>query len=188
MGSGIEVSPDMDPSEALAHYGVKGMRWGHRKPEDSGSGSSKPSRSERRAMDKAAKREDNLKLTKFHQKAQTKNDQAILDARARVNRVQQEYKDAKSVYKVQKQEIGKVAAKRALKEAGHRRAETIAKASELTKEESRIYNIMLFGEAVGALFTGNPSSIGTDSISDYQRKLDAIRTVEREHRRAAARR
>lgn len=39
MGTGIEVTPDLDPGEVLAHYGVKGMRWGHTKADDSGGGS-----------------------------------------------------------------------------------------------------------------------------------------------------
>ena len=48
MGSGIEVSPDMDPGETLAHYGVKGMQWGRRKADDSG-GSGESSGSAKKA-------------------------------------------------------------------------------------------------------------------------------------------
>lgn len=32
-GTGLEVSPDMDPEDVLAHYGKKGMQWGVRKQE-----------------------------------------------------------------------------------------------------------------------------------------------------------
>ena len=50
-GTGIEISPDMDPEAVLAHYGVKGMQWGKRKATDDASGgsqstSSKPSNDE----------------------------------------------------------------------------------------------------------------------------------------------
>lgn len=32
-GTGLELSPEMEPKDILAHYGKLGMRWGHRKNE-----------------------------------------------------------------------------------------------------------------------------------------------------------
>jgi hypothetical protein len=44
----------------LAHYGVKGMRWGHRKPDDSGGAAPKKrSRKELRAVNKAGREKFN---------------------------------------------------------------------------------------------------------------------------------
>lgn len=178
------------PDDELAHFGVKGMRWGHRKaPDDSGSsgsssgksdsGTSKPTFKEKRAMNKAARREDNLKLVKQKQKAQTADDQKILDARARMNRVQQEYKDAKSQYKIDKQEVGRVAAKRALKEAGQKKAETLAKADQLTKAERKVYNTLLAGEALAALITRDTSEIDSSNpMNEFRRRVQAMEMVE----------
>lgn len=177
MGTNLDISPDMTPEQVLAHYGVPGMQWGKRKVDDSGGSST--SRAERKALDKAAKREDNLKLTKSKQKPQNADDKEILDARARMNRVEQQYRDAKSTYKVEKQQIGKVAAKRALNEAKDRKVETLAKADELTKAERKVYNSILVGESISAIITGDLSKIdSSNTFNDWRRRVQAIREVE----------
>lgn len=181
----LEISPDMNPEEVLAHYGVPGMQWGKRKS-DTSSGNA-PSRSERKVIDKAAKREENLKLTTSYQKPKTKEDAAILDARSRVNRAQQEYKDAKSTYKIEKKQIGKVAAKEALKEVGEKTAEIKKTANKMTQAEQSAYNSMVIGEAFTAIITRNPNAMKSDFTSNLVREYEAKHKVESRAKAASGR-
>lgn len=118
--------------EGLEHYGVKGMKWGHNSKGQSLRTLDKAARAENKAA-KAEARRNPVKVvvkkapnpTHFtnkeaYKKAKAKynaeRDAEIDSARERVNSGQsrQQYKDAKATYRVQRNEIGKVAARRAL--------------------------------------------------------------------------
>lgn len=90
---GAEEKPS--PEEALAHHGVMGMKWGHRKASDSGSASSQ--RQKMRQLDKASRAKDNAARNK-----------SIDDARNRyASTSRANYLKAKDQYKKDKVAIGK---------------------------------------------------------------------------------
>lgn len=95
----------------LAHYGVRGMKWGQRKAHAKNM----------RALDKAARKEDKAKRA-----------DEIEGARNRTNSGQNQaaVKAAKAEYKANKNVVGKVAAKRALNEARDKRFEDYNKSKE----------------------------------------------------------
>lgn len=94
----------------LEHYGVKGMRWGKRSSSSSSSDSkSGKSRKELRALDRANRKSERAAARKEW-------DDNIENARNRVDDDARKYNEAKKQYKTDKKEIGKVAAKKILKE------------------------------------------------------------------------
>jgi len=98
-----DTKPSLD--DALAHFGVKGMRWGVRKAaEPTGGGSSGPSRRELRTMDKQAKAKD-----------RAARNAEIDAARERyATTARKNYLDARAQYKVEKKTIGKYEARKKL--------------------------------------------------------------------------
>ena len=125
----------MNP-EYIAHYGVKGMKWGRRKGEDSGVPTRREARAARRQMDKdyneqkyqkgrseraataaantqrAAERTANAN-TRMKQISAALNERntKIENARLTLKDSARDYKDARQQYKIDKQNIGKAAAK-----------------------------------------------------------------------------
>ncbi|UYL88206.1 hypothetical protein SEA_LILHUDDY_11 [Arthrobacter phage LilHuddy] len=100
----------------LEHYGVKGMRWGKRQSSsDSSSSSSGKSRSELRALNKAARAKGREERKAAAQKERDDYDNKIESARNRVDDDARKYNEAKQQYKTDKKTIGKVAAKQILK-------------------------------------------------------------------------
>ena len=134
--AGDEFSEDF-----LAHYGVKGMRWGVTRGESAG-----PSRSALRDMDKVARKENKLERL-----AESKaRDAEIRSARSGLKEATLNYKAAKQTYKIEKRQIGKVAARRAITEAGKERAVIRKKAQEMTAQEKKVYSLVMVGPAIAS--------------------------------------
>lgn len=90
----------------LAHYGVKGMRWGKRKASALRRG---------HQLNKASRRKDSAQRKADLKKATAERDSEIDGARARDGKPNRaRYKAAKSQYKQDKVEIGRREAKKAL--------------------------------------------------------------------------
>lgn len=91
---------DKPPLDELAHFGIKGMKWGHHKAQPTGGGgaTSKPS---------------NRQLNKeFRKKENEKRNSEIDAARANYNQnARKNYLDAKAQYKADKKTIGSAAAR-----------------------------------------------------------------------------
>lgn len=105
---GIPMTTEVD--NYLEHYGVKGMRWGKRSSSSSSSDSNPgKSRKELRALDRANRKSERAAARKEW-------DDNIENARNRVDDDARKYNEAKKQYKTDKKEIGKVAAKKILKE------------------------------------------------------------------------
>lgn len=104
--------------EYLAHFGVKGMKWGkHTKSAPSSSSSApKKTRSELRSLNKAARAENKVAAKADRQKAKDEYDNEINTARNNLDKHAEKYNDAKKQYKADKAVMGKVAAKKILKE------------------------------------------------------------------------
>lgn len=110
--------PNLDE---LAHFGVKGMRWGHRKPQDTsggGAGSAPP--------------KSNRQLNKeFRKDANAKRDAEIETARANYNQnARQRYLSAKAQYKQDKKTIGSAAARAKFNEVKQQNIDEHAVASQ----------------------------------------------------------
>lgn len=112
----------------LAHYGVKGMKWGVRKKSIPGA----KSRAELRELDRASKRADRAKA-----------DTEIDNARARLeggrkSQARADLTAAKLKYKVDRVTIGKREAKKVYNEAKDSYYDDVAK-SQLTKSGKETY-------------------------------------------------
>lgn len=126
------MATDVDVDDFLEHFGVKGMRWGHRKaPSSSSDGPAAPTRKELRGMNKVARAGQRADAK---QKA-VDNDNAIKEARARRKDNYNELKTAKKQYKNDKKQIGRVAAKQVLRQNQEKPLKDLEKASELTRKE-----------------------------------------------------
>jgi hypothetical protein len=103
--------------EYLAHFGVKGMHWGkHTKSSSSSSSAPTKTRSELRSLNKTARAENKAKAHADRKKAENEHDAKVMKARDRVEQDAINLKNAKKQYKTDKKVIGKVAAKRIVKE------------------------------------------------------------------------
>lgn len=116
-----------ETDDFLAHYGVKGMKWGKRK-----SGSEGPSRKELRTMDKAERAKDRAEAEKRSQD----NDKRIQDAREQVLPKAKAVKQARDQYKLEKRQIGKVAAKKPYLKAQDEFLNTLDVAKQKTRKEA----------------------------------------------------
>ena len=119
-------------SEVLAHFGIKGMRWGQRSKQLRGM--NKVARSKQKAADK---------------KAIAKDDQSIHDARARVGQATANIHAAKKKYKGDKKMIGKVAARSILEKTTQKDFDTINTANRITSRERT--GLVIAAITVGAL-------------------------------------
>jgi hypothetical protein len=129
----------------LEHYGVKGMKWGKRTGgSDSSSGSDgKKSRKELRALDRANRKSEKAAARK-------KWDDDIDSARDRLEGDANKYNQARAEYKSNKQTIGKVAAKKIVKEHEEQFVNTWNQANLYKTKEA---HAQLFATAGGMLLS-----------------------------------
>jgi hypothetical protein len=100
----------------LEHFGVKGMKWGkHKSSSSSSSSAPKKTRSELRALNKEARAKGRAENKAALQKERDAHDAKVEKARNEVDGHAQKYNEAKKQYKIDKKEIGRVAAKQILK-------------------------------------------------------------------------
>ena len=105
--------PDLDE---LAHFGVKGMRWGHRKAQDSGG-----SGGGNAASPPMSNRQKNKE---FRKETNKKRDAEIDAARERYNNnARSDYLKAKAQYKADKKTIGTAAARAKFNETKNKNLE-----------------------------------------------------------------
>lgn len=127
----------------LEHYGVKGMRWGKRSSSSSDSGSSDApkSRKELRALDRAHRKAEKAKARKeWDDDIETARDE--LDGKAK------KLNEASKQYKIDKQTMGRAAAKDILRDHEEDFIETWNKASLSTTKEANRQLIVAAGTAV----------------------------------------
>jgi hypothetical protein len=121
--------------EYLAHYGVKGMRWGKRSASSSdSSGTPKKSRKELRVLDKAERARKNKE-----------QDSKIEDARNNLHKEAQAYTTAKKKYDVDRKVIGKEAAEKALIDANDKYVSSFNTAMMSTTKERHKQMIIAAG-------------------------------------------
>lgn len=155
-----------ESQDFLEHHGVLGMKWGkHKKSTPSSSspkkaGPAPKSRAELRALNKVARAENKAaaaaqrqKAANDQAKAQAAQDKKILTARDNLGKHYNEYAAAKKQYKVDKKVVGKVAAKRVVKEAEAKLTKTFETSQLLTGKEQHQKLMMDFADvAVNAMF------------------------------------
>lgn len=135
----VEVEPALDPEveDFLAHFGVKGMKWGKRKSSSSSDGES-ASRSELRSLNKASKAKD-----------KAARDKEIDEARSRYETgARDKYKAAKAQYQIDKATIGKREAAKAFNKV---KDENLADYNAANQAKSGKETAMLVLSTVGAV-------------------------------------
>lgn len=129
----------------LTHFGVPGMKWGHRKAAAPTSGSQPTkTRQELRALNKASRKAD-----------VAARDKSIDEARARVASGNQAYKDAKAKYKADKMLVGRREAAKAFNKVKDQRAADIELSSQAKsgKETTRAVLIAVASGLVSGLIS-----------------------------------
>jgi molecular chaperone GrpE (heat shock protein) len=144
----------------LEHFGVKGMKWGkHKSSSSSSSSAPKKTRSELRALNKEARAKGRAENKAEIKKLQDEHDAKVNKARDEVDAKAQKYNEAKKQYKIDKKEIGKVAAKQILKKHENDFVDSWNTATLQTTKEAHANLIAGVGLiAVGALVSGAASA------------------------------
>lgn len=119
----------------LAHFGIKGMKWGRRNSESIARDGRK-SQEELRELD-AATRRTPAKVQKYSELSRDwrTRDSQIRDARAALPQERENLRAAKAQYRQERYQIGKVAAKRILNDKKGVYYDTINKSNQLTQRE-----------------------------------------------------
>jgi len=160
----IEDKPSLDELTVLEHHGVKGMRWGVRKASSAVTGAksaghrvfvgrpdkSGVTRQDKRKALRAENRVRNQAIKEFHSQKWRTQDRDIKTARKNLTQATKEYKIAKKEIKSQREEMGKNAAKIALKKAGTQRYLTAYKANQDTTGELAFQAAVHVGAAVAS--------------------------------------
>jgi hypothetical protein len=119
----------MDEDEYLAHYGVPGMKWGHRK--GARNVPMGPSRKHLRNLNKQARAENKV----ANKQAANRLDKDIAARRAKLPEQKAQLKQARAKFNIEKKQIGRVAAYRALEKAEIKYDQQFAMASRKTQKE-----------------------------------------------------
>lgn len=124
----------------LAHYGVKGMKWGQRKQRKlTPDGRERATFRERRAMDKSTRE----RQIRDREAAAAKRDQDIKDARGRAKQNRAELKAAKKQFKSDRLVVGRVRAEELLEQNSKRAMNDIKTASDFTRNEKFVGDLVL---------------------------------------------
>lgn len=150
----------MEADDFLAHFGVKGMKWGVRK--------------ERRQENRVARAKTRTEVRKINSIKTTQNEADIKKAREALSEAQRRKGDAKDQYKVDKHTMNKIDAKRPYKIAAADLRRIQDQADQLTPKERDTFEMMQLGRSVGDLFTSSKNQ-----RSDFQRLMDKERDKQR---------
>lgn len=144
--------------ETLAHFGVKGMKWGVRRNRPDASGVT-------RTDVKNTRRAEDLKRVEarrsFNKKGLWEQDKEIHLAREQLYKAHSEYATVKADIKARRSEIGKNAAKQALMQARTKRAIVNYKANQETTSEAWARSAV---DVIDVMLAGRSSS----SVSAYE--------------------
>jgi hypothetical protein len=119
----------------LEHFGKKGMKWGKRSSSSSSSSPTK-TRGELRELNKVARSENKAKAKSDRAKEDKAHDDKVNKARDGFHKDAANLDKAQQKYKADKKVIGKVAAKRALKEAEDKYIDSFNTATLSTTKEA----------------------------------------------------
>jgi len=168
----IKVYGDAKPSleDALAHHGVKGMRWGqHIKDTPSSGQSNHQLNKASRQKDRAARKADNA--------AYNADRNATIDAartRVRSGATRATYKEAKAQYKIDKKTIGtrearkKLQAARIARNTDHENAQMVKSGAETVGHVLGIVGGVALTAAVGGAAAGRRPSGGYSQPRVYR--------------------
>lgn len=148
----------------LEHFGVPGMKWGrHTSSSGSSSSGSSPtkSRGELRQLNKVARTENKAKAKADRAKEASAHDAKVLKARDNFHKDAQKLSDAQKQYKTDKKVVGKVAAKRALKDAEDKYTKSFDTAMLSTTKEAHKQMVAGVGlMLLSAVVAGASSAMG----------------------------
>lgn len=174
--------PSLD--DDLTHYGVKGMKWGVRRSEAQLS----RARGVKKAVKKSAKDQVDfykpaIKKTKKAVKTvkdySKERDATIKKAREDTPALKKKYKQAKKEYKVERKEIGRKEAKKALKPVKDKFVNTREIASHKT------FNEAMASVAIDIISATKMQDIRTNQVKTDQRIKNQASVAERNRQRAS---
>lgn len=171
MNNELNTNPfDKPDLNELAHYGVKGMKWGVIRS--------------RRLENRTARKKTNAALRDIKNRPIARDDESILRARKQLPQAQQRLADAKSSYKVDKQSMNKIDAKRPSKIAAAELYRIATTANTLTKSEQQTFNTMKLGNDVIDAIFGDKKDPVAQYLADKELKQKIIADSARRSRRS----
>lgn len=165
----IEIADDEFAEDFLEHFGVKGMRWGHRKAADDASGSSR--------RDRAIARRQTINNTraavdKIKSKPVSRDRVDILKARNQLDKANMDHRRVVDQYKIDRQTMPRLEAKQAVKISAAKLNRIRKQADTLTPKEQEYYNSYRIGEQFSNIVFGVPKS---SNKNDYALRTEAIK-------------
>lgn len=142
----------------LAHFGVKGMKWGQIKA--------------RRVENVAARNKTRAAVRQIQAKPIGKDEASIKKARAQESAAYVKYRNAKDQYKLDKLTQNRIDAKRPMKIAAAELTRIQNQADVLTPKEQSMYDAMQFGRNVADILMREPRDPIqkiADSQNDHRR-------------------
>lgn len=153
---------DEDVDAFLAHYGVKGMRWGVRRDPKTGVrpiaktlNEGRIGRASKANVDRHNARVNNRKLNKASRRADAKKHETEVETareRVRSGKSKRDVKQAKREYKQNKHEIGSREAKKILKKARDQRIKDLEDAQKFKNNKEVAAMLAIFGGVVAARY------------------------------------
>lgn len=171
MNNELNTNPfDKPDLNELAHYGVKGMKWGVIRS--------------RRIENRTARNKTKTALRDIRDRPAAKDDESILRARKQLPKAQQKLYDAKDAYKVNKRSMNKIDAKRPSKIAAAELSRIATTANTLTKSEQQTFNSMKLGNDVIDAIFGDKKDPVAQYLADKELKQKIIADSARRSRRS----
>ena len=146
------MTTEDEVEDFLAHYGVKGMKWGVRKKRSSTGQTN-------RQLNKASRRKDTEALDRRIDEARARTTGTSILSKIGIgdkgSKSQTEYKKAREDYKKQKVEIGSREAKKVLNEAKAKRTSDIVLSNTAKSGSETVFALLGLNGRVAVNFRGN---------------------------------